>query len=69
MATDGRVDFTAPDEGFRLEETPKPKIQRDPSPQKETLYVGRRCIAELQWQETRSTMAHKLRGARMHIND
>ncbi len=40
----GRVDFTAPDAGFGLEGTPKPKIQRDLSPQKqEILYVGRRC--------------------------
>ncbi len=34
----------ATDEGFGLEGTPKPKIQRDPSPPKrETLYVVRRC--------------------------
>ncbi len=31
------VELTAPDEGFGFEDTPKPKIQRDPSPQKETL--------------------------------
>ncbi len=30
----GRVDFTAPDEGLCLGGTPKPEIQRDPSPQK-----------------------------------
>ncbi len=30
----GRIDFTVPDEGFGLDGTPKPKIQRDPSPQK-----------------------------------
>ena len=36
----GRVDFTAPDEGFGLEGTPKPKIQRDPSPQKGNLICG-----------------------------
>ncbi len=42
----GRVDFTAPDEEFGFEGTPKPKIQRDPSPPtKETLYVVRRCAA------------------------
>ncbi len=34
----GSVDFKAPDEGFGLEWTPKPKIQRGPSPKKETLY-------------------------------
>ncbi len=39
----GRVDLRGPDEGFGLEGTPKPKIQRDPSPKKETLYVGHRC--------------------------
>ncbi len=33
-----RVDFRAPDEEFGLEGTPKPKIQRGPSPKKETLY-------------------------------
>jgi hypothetical protein len=26
----GRVDFRGPDEGFGVEGTPKPKIQRDP---------------------------------------
>ena len=36
----GRVDFTTPDEGFGLEGTPKPKIQRDPSPQKGNLICG-----------------------------
>ncbi len=36
----GRVDFRAPDEGFGLEGTPKPKIQRDPSPQKGNLICG-----------------------------
>ena len=30
----------APDEGFGLEGTPKPKIQRGPSPQKENLICG-----------------------------
>ncbi len=40
----GRVDFRSPDEGFGLERTPKPKIQRDPSSQKEIIMcVGRRC--------------------------
>ena len=34
----GRVDFRAPDEGFGLEGSPKPKIQRDPSPKKDTFY-------------------------------
>ncbi len=28
----GRVDFRAPDKGFGLEGTPKPKIRRDPFP-------------------------------------
>ncbi len=36
----GRVDFRAPDEGFGLEGTPKPKILRDPSPQKGNLICG-----------------------------
>ena len=36
----GRVDFKAPDEGFGLEWTPKPKIQRDPSPQQGNLVCG-----------------------------
>ena len=36
----GRADFRAPDEGFGLEGTPKPKIQRDPSPQKGNLICG-----------------------------
>ena len=36
----GRVHFTAPDEGFGLEGTPKPKIQRDPSTQKGNLICG-----------------------------
>ncbi len=35
----GRVHFTAPDEGFGLEGTPKPKIQRYPSPQKRKPYM------------------------------
>ncbi len=35
----GRIDFTAPDEGFGLEGTPKPKIQRDPSPPKRKPYM------------------------------
>ncbi len=35
----GRVDFTAPDEGFGLEGTPRPKIQRDPSPPKKKPYM------------------------------
>ena len=34
-----RVDFKAPDEGFGLEETPKPKIQGDPSPPKRKPYM------------------------------
>ncbi len=41
----GRVHFEAPDEGFGFEGTPKPKIQKDPPPQKGTLYVVRRCIS------------------------
>ncbi len=36
----GRVDFNAPDEGFGLEWTPKPKIQSDLSPQKGNLICG-----------------------------
>ncbi len=36
----GRVEFTAPDEEFGLKGTPKPKIQRDPSPQKGNLKCG-----------------------------
>jgi hypothetical protein len=36
----GRVDFRAPDEGFRIEGTPKPKIQRDPSPPNKNLVCG-----------------------------
>ncbi len=35
----GRADFTAPDEGFGLEGTPKPKIQRDLSTQKKKPYM------------------------------
>ncbi len=35
----GRVDFGVPDEGFGLEGTPKPKIQRDPSPPKKKSYL------------------------------
>ncbi len=34
----GRVDVRSPDEGFRLEGTPKPKIQRGPSPRKRRPY-------------------------------
>jgi hypothetical protein len=33
----GRVDLRGPDEGFGLEGTSKPKIQRDPSPPKRNL--------------------------------
>ncbi len=40
----GSVALRGPDEGFCLEGTPKSKIQRDPSPKKETVYVGRRCM-------------------------
>ncbi len=36
----GRVDFRGPDEAFGLEGTPKPKIQRDPSPPKRNLICG-----------------------------
>ncbi len=36
----GRVDFRTPDEGFGLEGTPKPQIQRDPSPPKGNLICG-----------------------------
>ncbi len=36
----GRVNFRAPDEGFGLERTPKPEIQRGPSPQKGNLICG-----------------------------
>ncbi len=36
----GRVDFRGPEEGFDLEGTPKPKIQRDPLPQKRNLICG-----------------------------
>ncbi len=36
----GRVHFTAPDEGFGFEGTPRPKIQRDPYPQKGNLVCG-----------------------------
>jgi hypothetical protein len=39
----GRVDVRGP--GLRGD--PEPKIPRDPSPQKETIYVGRRCVASL----------------------
>jgi hypothetical protein len=35
----GRVNFRALDEGFGLEGTPKPKIQRDPSPNKNKPYM------------------------------
>ncbi len=35
----GRDDFTAPDGGFGLEGTPKPKIQRDPFPKKRKPYM------------------------------
>ncbi len=35
----GRVDFRAPVEGYGLEVIPKPKIQRDPSPQKRKPYM------------------------------
>ncbi len=35
----GRVDFRAPDEGFVLEGTLNPKIQRDPSPPKRKPYM------------------------------
>ncbi len=35
----GRVDFRAPDEGFGLEGTLKPKIQRDPSQKKSKPYI------------------------------
>ncbi len=35
-----RVDLRAPDKGFGLEGTPKPKIQRDPAPQKGNLIRG-----------------------------
>ncbi len=36
----GRVDFTAPGEGFGLQGTPKPKIRRDSSPKKGNLICG-----------------------------
>jgi hypothetical protein len=36
----GRVHFRGPDEGFGLEGTPKPQIQRDPSPPKGNLICG-----------------------------
>ena len=36
----GRVDVSAPVEGFGVEGTPKLKIQRDPFPQKESLICG-----------------------------
>ncbi len=39
----GRVNFRGPEAGFGFEGTPKPKIQGDPPPKKETLYVVRRC--------------------------
>ena len=33
----GRVDLRGPDNGFGFEGTPKPRIQRDPSPPKGNL--------------------------------
>ena len=42
----GRVDFKAPDEGFGLEGTPKPKIQRDPSPPKRKPYMWAAAVPE-----------------------
>ncbi len=35
----GKADFRAPDEGFGLKGTPKPKIQGDPSPTKRKPYM------------------------------
>ncbi len=46
----GRVDFRAPDEGFGLEGTPEPKIQRDPSPKKENLICGPPLYIGIAWQ-------------------
>ncbi len=43
----GRVHFTAPDEGFGLEGTPKPKIQRDPSPPKRKPYMWYAAVLRL----------------------
>ncbi len=43
----GRVDFTAPDEGFGLDGTPKLKIQRDPSPQKRKPYMWAAAVGPM----------------------
>ncbi len=56
----GRADFTAPNEGFGLEGTPKPKIQRDPSPKKRNLICGtplygqRRTMQEQAWRSKKA---------------
>ncbi len=50
----GRVDCRAPDEGFGFEGTPKPKIQREPSPpQKRTPYMWDAAVSN-QWPGTRT---------------
>jgi hypothetical protein len=56
----GRVDLRAPDEGFGLEGTPKPKIQKDPYPLKwKTLYVVGRCTVR----HTRSALTLPMKGS------
>ncbi len=45
----GRVDFRAPDEGFGFEGTPKPKIQRDTSPQKGNLIMWYAAVLLSSW--------------------
>ena len=50
----GRVDFTAPDEGFGLEGTPEPKIQRGPfrpqrKPYKQIFKKHFRLCGNLEW--------------------
>ncbi len=49
-----RVDFTAPDGGFGLEGTPKPKIQRDPYPPQKIPYTKRFLSTETRHRNTDS---------------
>ncbi len=69
----GRVEFRAPDE-FGLEGTPKPKIQRGPSPQKGNLLYGPPLYgqgeeAAFDWDvQSRAAWFSKLHGRIAHLH-
>ncbi len=43
----GKIDFTAPEQGFGLEGTPKPKIQRDTYPPTRKPHMKAAAVADV----------------------